>query len=40
MDSRIENNLNKTVDYTKLSGAIDMIGGIDANQKDLDRIDR
>lgn len=40
MDSRIENNLSKTVDDTKLSGAIDMIGGRDANQKDLDRIDR
>ena len=39
-DSRIECTLSKFVDNTKLSGALDILVGRGAVQKDLDKLER
>ena len=40
MDSWIEGTLSKFVDGTKLCGAVTMLEGRNAIQKDLDRLER
>lgn len=40
MDSDIECTLSKLVDYTKLSGTVDMLEGMDAIQRDLEKLER
>jgi len=40
MDSGIECTLSKFADISKLCGAVGMLEGRDAIQKDLDRLDR
>ena len=40
MDSDIECTLSKLVDYTTLSGTVDMLEGMDAIQRDLEKLEQ